>query len=159
MPGRFKELTGYGLERKTILCNAWNQGATGTISHTDDGTADVAASQTAATAVFPISGLHVGDVINSFRIVGGLTSAGGTVTVDADLRKVTKASGGVTDASVGAITQVSVTASAALDTAKTGLDETVADDFQYYVLVTITTGASCAAKITGIEVDLNQDRP
>jgi len=156
---RFKELKGYALERKTILCNAFNEGATGNTTHADDGSADVAASQTATTAVFPINGLHVGDIINAFRIVGGLTSAGNALTVDADLRKVTKKSAGVTDASVGAITQVSVSASALMDSEKSGLSETVATDFQYYVLVTTTTAASTAVSIVGIEVDVNQGRP
>lgn len=160
---RFKETKGYALERKTILCNNGHSGATGTNTFSkDDGTCFIDQNQSSTTIVYPISGLHVGDVISNFRVLGAIgAKSGGATTVDADLRKVTKGSGSVTDASVGAITQVSEEADAALDEEKSDLDEIVADDYQYYVLVTVTTADNTEndVSLTGIEVDVNQDRP
>jgi len=155
---RFGEVTGYAKEHKTILCNAGTEATTGTVARLDNGTLFVDQNQSAATMVFPVSGMHAGDVINKFRVVGGVgAKTGGVTSVDADLRKVTGAAGGVTDASVGAITQVSVEADTAVDSEKAGLTETVATDYQYYVLVTVTTAdnAENDAYITGVEVDLN----
>ena len=149
---------GYSLEKKTILCNEGREATTGTAVRLDDGTIFVDQSQTATTIVFPVSGLHVGDRLEKFRLVGavGATTSNST-TVDADLRTVTGGAGAVTDASVGAITQVDTDADVALDSEKTGLNTLVATDYQYYVLVTITTAANaaCDVFITGVEVDVN----
>jgi len=143
-----------------MMYNNFNQGVTGTASTLDDGTAFIDQAQTATTIVYPISALKVGDELVGFRIVGALGATGGNATtVDADLRKVTKGAGTVTDASVGAITQTSVTADTALDTAKTfGAVETVASDYQYYVLVTVTTANNAAndVALTGVELDINR---
>jgi len=160
---RYKETTGYANEAKTILCNQGHSGATGTNTFAkDDGTCFVDQSQTATTIIYPVSGLHAGDVINAFRVVGAIgATSGNATTVDASLRKVTKGAGAVTDAEIGAITQVSAEADAALDEEKSSLSDIVATDYQYYVLVTITTAANAAndVSLTGVEVDVNQDRP
>jgi len=160
---RFREMTGYMAERKTILCNDGHSGANATSTFAkDDCTGFIDQGQT-ATIVYPISGLHVDDVIDTFRVVGALGAVAANATVvDANLRKVTKGAGAVTDASIDTITQVSVVADTALDSQKvltTG--EIVSDDFDYYVLVTGTTAnnAACDISLIGIEIDLNQKRP
>ena len=100
------------------------------------------ASQTASTLVVPLTGMKVGDTLTSFKVVGQIESAGGTVTLDADLRKLTAAASDPTDASVGAITQISVVADTKVTTEKTGLAEVLAEDEALYVLLTATTAAS-----------------
>ena len=104
--------------------------------------ATMAASQTAGTLVIPIDGLHIGDTITGFKIVSQIESAGNAVTIDAALRAVTNVAADPTDASIGAITQVSVTADTASAAAKTGLTEVVTSGKSYYLLVTATTLAS-----------------
>lgn len=112
-------------------------------------------SQTGSTLVIPIDGLKVGDTIKGFHLIGQIDSAGNTVTLDADLRKLTSAAAGYTDASVGAITQVSVTADTALsstNTTKTNLTEVVGADETFYILVTATTGITTDIEIQGVVV-------
>lgn len=118
--------------------------------------ATMAASQTAGTLVVPISGLKVGDTITAFSVVGQIESAGNTVTLDADLRKHTAAAADVTDASVGAITQISVTADAIVSSAKAALAEVVAADETFYVLLTGTTAASTDIALQGITVTVTE---
>ena len=124
------------------------------------GTTNLATNLSAKKFYIPLGGLRVGDQIVSFSIKGALSATGGAATViDADLRKVTGAADAVTDASVGAITQVSVTADAALNASKTfAATETVATGFQYYVLVTGTTAndAACTAQVIGVELTVNK---
>ena len=162
---RIKETIGYMLEKKTILCNDAHSGATATSSVAiDNGTCFIDQNQTAATIIYPITGLHTGDRIKRIRIVGAIgAKSGGATTVDADLRLVTGGAGAVTDASCSAdITQVDVEADTALDSASASdVDVEVATDYQYYVLVTITTAdnAENDVSLTGIEVDVNEDRP
>jgi hypothetical protein len=112
--------------------------------------ATVAASQTASTFVLPLTGLTIGDTVTSFKVVAQIESAGNTATLDADLRKLTNAAGDPTDASIGAITQVSVTADTAVAAEKTGLTEVVAATEALYVLLTATTAASTDIRLLGI---------
>jgi hypothetical protein len=122
-------------------------------------TATCPQSQTASTLVVPVRGLKVGDTITSFHLIGQIESAGGTVTVDADLRKLTAAAADVADASVGAITQLSVTADAimsATNTNKASLTEVVAADETFYVLLTATTGASTDIALQGIAITVTE---
>lgn len=114
------------------------------------------ASQTAATLVVPIYGLKVGDTITGFKIAAQIESAGGAVTLDADLRKMTVAAADPTDASVGAITQVAVSADTAVAAAKTGLAEIVAADEWFYILITATTAASTDIRFLGATVTTTQ---
>jgi len=159
---KYRETTGSALEAKTILCNqGMRQGATGTVSVAlDNSTAFVDQNQTSCTLIIPLSGLHTGDRISACRVVGALgAKSGGATVVDADLRKVTKGAGAVTDASIATASQVSVEADTALDAAITpSSEEKIATDYQYYVKVTITTAdnAENDAAICGVEVDLNQ---
>lgn len=122
----------------------WTVGAAANIYQ-----ATMAAGQTAGTLVIPVGGLKVGDTITAFSVYGQIESAGNGVTVDADLRAQTNVAADPTDASIGAITQVSVTADTAMAAAKTGLTETVAATKAYYILVTATTGASTDIRLLG----------
>jgi len=92
--------------------------------------------------VLPVDGVGIGDIITGFKIVAQVESAGNAVTIDAALRAVTNVAAEPTDASIGAITQVSVTADTAVSQAKTGLTETVTSGKSYYILLTATTLAS-----------------
>lgn len=117
------------------------------------------ASQTGATLVVSINGLKVGDTITGFHLVGQIESAGGTVTVDADLRKHTAAAADVSDASVGAITQLSVTADtimSASNTRKASLSEVVAADETFYVLLTATTAALTDIALQGVALEVTE---
>lgn len=113
------------------------------------------ASQTGSTLVVPVTGLKVGSIITAFHLIGQIESAGNAVTVDADLRKHTAAAGDVADASVGAITQLSVTADtimSASNTEKAALSETVGADETFYVLITATTLGSTDIALQGVAV-------
>jgi hypothetical protein len=110
------------------------------------------ASQTGSKLIIPVSGLRVGDTITAFKIEAQIESAGGTVTLDADLRKLTNVAADPTDASVGAITQVSVTADTKSEPTKTALAEVVAADERFYIVVTATTAASTDIRLLGATV-------
>ena len=120
--------------------------------------ATLPASQTGSTLVVPVTGLKVGDVITAFSVVGQIeATSGGTVTVDADLRKLTAAAADVADASLGSITQVSVTADAIISASKTlATPETVGADETFYVLVTATTGASTDIALQGVTLTVKE---
>lgn len=115
------------------------------------------ASQSGSTLVIPIKvPLKVGWTITAFSIIAQIESAGGTVTLDADLRKTTNAAGDPTDGSVGAITQVSVTADTAVAAAKTGLSEVVAATETFYILVTATTAGSTDIALQGYTLTVTE---
>ena len=114
------------------------------------------ASKTAATLVIPIPGLKVGNKITAFSVVGQIESAGNTVTLDADLRKHTAAAADVSDASVGTITQISVTADTIISSSKTGLTEVVAADETFYVLLTATTAVLTDIALQGITITVSE---
>lgn len=117
----------------------------------------VPASQTGSTLVIPVTGLNVGDKVVGFHLVGQVESAGNTVTIDADLRKHTAAAADVADASVGAMTQLALTADAILsssNTRKAGLEEVITEDETLYVLVTATTAASTDIALQGVAIEV-----
>jgi len=146
----------------TISQSAFNAEAGATAGWTPPTALDKAllvcpASQTAATAVVPISGLQVGDVITAVKITGQVESAGGTATLDADLRKLTPAAAGTADASIGAIAQISKTADYAVADSKTlAAAETVASGESFYVLLTATTAASTDIEVSSIELTITR---
>lgn len=146
----------------TLTFNAFNAAAGATAGWTAPTGLDKAllvcpASQTAATAVVPVTGLWVGDVITAVKITGQVESAGNTATVDADLRKLTPAAAGTADASIGAITQISKTADYAIADSKTlAAAETVASGEAFYVLLTATTAASTDVEISTIELTVTR---
>lgn len=115
------------------------------------------ASQTGSKLVVPMPDLKVGDRITGFHLVGQIESAGNAVTLDAELRKHTAAAADVADASVGSITQLSVTADAimgATNTRKAALDVVVAEDETYYVLITATTLASTDIALQAVAIEV-----
>lgn len=118
------------------------------------------AEQTAATLVVPIDALHVGDVVVGFGVNCQIESAGGAVTLDVALRKLTAADADYTDASVSTLTQIAVTADASRNGVTTGTKEsissTVAAGEIYYFLVTATTAASTDIALGGLTLKVNQ---
>jgi len=123
----------------------------------DTGDARVAASQTAGTFTLPIPGLALGTIVKSFKVIGQIESAGGSVTLDASLRKLTNAAADPADASLGAITQVAVTADTAVAAEKVlATAETVASGEMLYVLLTATTAASTDIRLLGVEVVVDE---
>ena len=120
----------------------------------------IPASQTSSTLIVPISGLKVGSTITAFHLVGSLTSAGNAISMDADLRKCTVAANGtITDASIGAMTQLAVTATVGMqvgNTAKTGLTEVVGASASYYVKLTCTSAASTSGILQAVDVTVTE---
>lgn len=117
----------------------------------------VAASQSGGTLVVPITGLHVGDTITGFGVYSSINSAGGTVTLDCDLRKLVIAAGAnATDSSIGTMTQVSVVAATASAATKTGLTEVVVAGTNYYLLLTCTTAGSTTVELAGLEITVTE---
>lgn len=116
------------------------------------------ASQTASKLIMPIPFLRIGDKIISFHLIGRVNSAGGAVTVDADLRFQTAAAASTVDTSLGTITQLAVTAQTLMSEANTkkilpgpyvvGPLDTV------YAVVTVTTAASTDIAVEGVCVTL-----
>lgn len=114
-------------------------------------------SQTAEKMVIPITiPLKVGWTITAFSLNGQIDSAGGAVTLDADLRKHTEATAGYADASIGAITQIAKTADYKITDAKSSLAEVVAADESYYILVTGTTAATTDIEIASVTVTVSE---
>lgn len=118
--------------------------------------ATLPASQTASTLVISIDGLRPGDIITGFRVVAQVESAGGAVTIDGDLRAVTNVAAEPTDASIGTMTQVSVTADTAVSQEKTGLTETVTSGKTYYLKITATTAAATDIILQACEITVTQ---
>lgn len=116
--------------------------------------ATIPAGQTSSTLVVPIQGLAVGDIITAFHLNGSIQSAGNAGTITADLRSLTAAAAGATDASVGSMAApLSVTANTIVSVAnavKTGLSHTVVAGISYYVLITATTGASVTEELQSV---------
>lgn len=135
-----------------------SSGAGWTLGAADDKyLATLVASQTSEIMIIPVTvPLKVGDIITAFSIVGQIESAGNTVTLDANLRKLTAAAADVADASIDSITQISVTADAIVSSSKTGLSEVVGADETFYVKVTGTTAASTDIAIQGITVTVKE---
>lgn len=117
-------------------------------------TCTIPQSQSGSTLVIPVTGLHVGDTITAFGLLGQIESAGGAVTVDGELRKQTAAAADVTDATVASMTQIAVTADTAINATqdKGSLTEVVAATTSYYILVTCTTAATTDAVIHGYSI-------
>lgn len=112
------------------------------------------AGQTASTLVVPLSGvLNVGETITAVHLVGQIEAAGNTVTIDVGLRKMTAAAADVADASVATMTQISVVADTIISSANStigSLTEVVAADETFYLLITVTTGASTDVALQGV---------
>ena len=137
--------------------NAGKAGAgAGYATANNTGTVTMPASTGASTWTIPLQ-LKAGDIITAFMISGQLESGGNANVLDADLRATTAAAGALTDASLGAITQVSETADHLLAASKTLVaPHTVISGNSYYVLVTGTTLAATDQDIQGVEVTVTE---
>lgn len=118
----------------------------------------VPASQSAATVVVPLTGLKVGSTVTSYYIVGQIESAGGSVTVDAALRKQTAAAADLTDAAItgGGIAQLAVTADTIMSSSNTSpasmTAEVLGANETLYLLITITTAGSTDVDAQAVHV-------
>lgn len=114
------------------------------------------AAVTAGTLIVPVTGLKVGWTITGFYLVGQIESAGATATLDADMRLLTAVAADVTDASLGTITQISVTADTAIVAANS--TKTLASPHvilateTVYILLTATTAALTDIALQGVAV-------
>lgn len=118
--------------------------------------ATLPASQTGSTLVLRVIGLKVGWTVTGFKVEAQIESAGGAVTLDCDLRKLTNTAADPVDASIGAITQVSVTADTKSEATKTGLSEVITADAWLYLLITATTAASTDIRLLGVTVTVTE---
>lgn len=116
--------------------------------------ADLPASQTGSTLVIPITGLEIGATVTTVNLVGRIESAGGTVTLDAEVRRHTAAAGSIGDAQVSTMVQIVATADTLLDgtNASQTPSEVVADLESLYLLVTGTTAASTGVELIAVRV-------
>lgn len=119
------------------------------------------ASQTGSKLVIPVAGLRVGDKILGFHLLGQIESAGGAVTLDAELRKHTAAAADVADAQVGAMTQIAASADTKVDaenSERVDLSEIVGADETFYLVLTGTTAAATDIAIQGAAILLEPAR-
>lgn len=118
--------------------------------------ATLIAGQAGATLVIPIAGLMVGDIITRLTLNGSIQSAGNASTLIWDLRKLTNAAAGGTDASVIALAAaVNVAVSTKVDVAngsRAAINYTVTADESLYLLVTSTTAAATTQEIDSIDI-------
>lgn len=151
-----------GTEKIVIHAANGRAGATATVGYVNTGvdtaTVTLAQSATADTWVVPITGLNRGDKITAFSIHGQIESGGNTATLDAALKSTTAVAAGSTTATVGSITQVSVTADTKVDQEKTGLEEFVSADEAYFVLITCTTAASTDVELLAVEITVERGK-
>ncbi len=144
-----------GTDDITILFNTFHCPAPGTDWTPQKEGVALGANLTAKKFWIPLTGLLIGDIIKSFKILGDVhEEAGDTVTFDAKIYKVNKADPlTTTDLTNGAITQV--TADGNFDSAADNDDETVATDQQYGIECAGTTSnVSTNEKIIVIGVEL-----
>jgi uncharacterized protein (DUF2236 family) len=116
----------------------------------------MAASQTAGTAVIPITGLAVGDTIMALRLRGG-TATADTKSLAWSLYKAISASGVITATSIQAMTTDATATAHAIDIETyltTPYKVTVKEN--YFVLLTGTTAALVTIDITSVEVDVKK---
>ena len=119
--------------------------------------ATLPASQTGSTLVVPVAGLKIGWTITAFKCEAQIESAGGTATLDTNLRKLTNAAADPTDASVDTTTQVSVTADTKAEPSKTlGTPDVVAADEWFYILLTGTTAAATDMRYLGCTLTVTE---
>lgn len=147
-----------GLNRQLVI-NALNGAAGATagwvIAGANTGSAKCPASQTGSTFVVPVDGLEVGDTITGYTVYGQV-EGDAAVTLNVDLRKLTAAAADLTDASVGAITQVSTSVDVVINSSKVGLTEVVGAGESFYFLCTATTAAGTDIDLQGFVVNVTR---
>jgi hypothetical protein len=118
-------------------------------------------NQTSEVLLCPITGLQVGDVVTAVGISGQIDSGGNAVTLALDARKVTGASGGHSDASLGTASLASVTTDTEVTPSTlvvSELTETIAANEQLYITLTGTTGATTDVELYNIVVTVTRNR-
>ena len=116
----------------------------------------VPASQTASTIVVKIPALKAGWIITGMGVIGQAESAGGALTVDANLRAQTAVAAGNTDASIASITQIAKTADYLINDEVASLSHTVIDTEAYYILCTVTTAASTDVDMLSVYLNVTE---
>jgi hypothetical protein len=119
------------------------------------------ASKTASTLIVPVNmPLKIGTKITGFSVIGQVESAGNHVLIAAQLRKHTAVAADVADAQVAAQdVAFDVTADTIVSAANVGaanLTEVVAADETFYVLITVTTGASTDIALQGVTITVSE---
>lgn len=118
-------------------------------------------SQTAEVLLCPIFPLQVGDVVTAVGVSGQIDSGGNSVTLALDVRKITGASGGHTDASLGTANLGTITSDTEVTPSTLVVDslsETIAANEQLYVTLTATTGATCDIELYNLIVTVTRNR-
>lgn len=149
-----KRVMNAGVHAKAGTSSGWTVAAVDSLC-----VSTLAASLSTKVLVVPVTGLKVGDTITGFHLIGQVESAGNNVTIDADLRKHTAAAADVADASVGAMTQLVVSADAILSASnarKASLSEVVAADETFYVKITGTTTALTDIALQGVAIEITE---
>lgn len=129
---------------------------------TDMSHATLPASQTGSTLVVPISGLNVGDVVDSVAAVGQVESGGNNVTCVMSIRTLTAAAAAaLTDAEIGTDNVGTLTADTLLTEAngnlKVGrLNKTMKANEQLYALFTATTGVATDIDLSHLVVTVTK---
>jgi len=133
--------------------------SSGWVTTNSNGATTLAESAANKHVKFAIGGLKEGDIITKYRLLGGTTigTATNTCAIVSGLYNVTKSAGAALVAtSVGNTTTLTAASTTAIDLEADVTDTTVADDYQYFVLVKGTTMAGASAAITGVEVDIDR---
>jgi len=149
------------LSRERLVCTAGKVGATAgwVVAAADDLglAATLPAAQTASTLVIPLPKAVLGKTIVGFSVLGQIESAGGAVTLDAELRRLRADAADVVDSSVASMTQLAVTADTKVNrdnAAKTSLSEEPTEDDSYYILITATTAAATDIALQGVVLEV-----
>jgi len=157
--GTAKPVTGTSYHDLTMFYNAPALIGADWVTSTS-GAYTLTLNKTTKSINFPLSGLKEGDILKSYRVLGGCEAISGSITtIDACLWKLTKAAAAdATATSCGAITQVAASVDTSIDSEKDVTDLTVTDDYQYFVGVKGSTANTdeCGAMISGVEVDIKR---
>lgn len=130
----------------------------------DNWMSTVAASQTNATLIVPLSGLKNKDKIVGYHLLGQIESVGGTASIAAKIGKSTPVAAGSTHADVAgtSLAALSVTAQTALtklNTKKTLANEIlVSEDNTYYMVLTATTALATDIELLGVVLYVRPER-
>lgn len=129
-------------------------------SGVDTSMVTVPAGVTAGTFIIPVVGVKPGDTLNGYSFVGQAESGGNALTIDAQLHKVTAVAAGSTDTNLGSMVQVSVTADTLISSANAthtlATPYVVTANDTFYLLVTVTTGASTDLELLAADIDFDQ---
>ena len=126
--------------------------------------ATVAASQSAGMLIVPLWGLHVGDLLMGYHLVGQIDSAGNAVTVDCDIyESLAVAAASTHTAKTGTdMTQLSVTADTKMSALNVNKDFaaanriTVLKDAAYFARIDVTTNGTTDLELLAFVLHLKE---